>query len=160
MLRKVSLALVVLASFAAVPAVAGAHHKPVQHPTTNPVALAVSLGERYWGNVPCHGAIPVISAAPANDSTMWTYMVATPAQERALASCPIYTSDEEWPNWYADDLNFEEFCKGITHELGHLEGYPDEGAKPGTVQYELPGLARVPPCEHYRLRYGRHIFER
>jgi hypothetical protein len=129
------------------------------HATTNPMALALHLGEAYWKNVPCHGALPVIAAEPVVPSaSMWTYVLATPAEETTMASCPIYVSEQSWPNWYVDDLNFEAFCKTMIHEMGHLEGYSDEGAVLGTIQYEAPNLAKVPLCEHYRLYYGHHMF--
>lgn len=138
------------------PALAAAH---AQRPTTNPVALATTIAERYWHNVPCHGAVPIVGADPVVvGASMWTYIVSTPAEETALPSCPIYVNRQVWPNWFVDDVNFEQFCKDMVHEYGHLEGYPDEGAKPGTVESESPELATVPVCERYRIVYGRHVF--
>jgi hypothetical protein len=150
--------LAVLAAVLAwAPATASGRPRPVID--SDPVTEALQRAADYWGGAPCHGALTVTLAEPVEpDASMWTPVVATPAEEGAMVTCPIYLSRQLWPNWYVDDLNFEVFCKTLVHEVGHYEGHADEGAAPGTVEYEFPEWATVPQCERYRLVYGHRVF--
>jgi len=68
----------------------------------------------------------------------------------------IHINTGVWPTWAAADSRFPALCREMVHEYGHLEGYPDVGARRGSVEYERPDLADVPVCESYRLVLGSH----
>jgi hypothetical protein len=124
-------------------------------PTSDPVLEATQRAAEHWDGAPCR-QVPTVSTTdvPAGSppfAAMWTYVVEGPPP----ASCPIYINARVWTSWRTEDENFEAFCKLMVHEYGHLRGYPDQGARPGTVEYQDPTPARVPECERFRLYYGR-----
>lgn len=157
------------------PASAQAHdHRP--EPDTNPLIEAVERAETYWGNAPCNGNIRVMSGPEAPPRVQmddplpgsypaWEWVnFDSPRGEDALSAppstytdCVVHLNPEWWPDWLADDRAFDIFCQLMVHEIGHLEGYPDAGAMPGTIQYINPLSAPlVPECQSYRLVYHAH----
>jgi hypothetical protein len=165
----------------ALPAVAGARTPIVD---SDPVAEAVTRAVEYWGGTPCAGQVTVVSnqsseAPPAGVNApspagglaaMWaTWLTPAGANQfdaagepippAEFSGCVVHVNSSVWPSWQADDRNFAAFCKEMMHEYGHLDGYPDAGALPDTIQYERPDLAHVPLCERYRLIYGHRVYE-
>jgi hypothetical protein len=145
---------------------------------SDPVTEAVERAVEYWGATPCGAQVAIVSGmrseapsaginsdgSPGEVAAMWSTWL-TPAGANLFADppasfsdCTVHINSSVWPNWRADDANFPEFCKEMGHEYGHLEGYPDAGAAPGTGEYEQPALARVRLCERYRLVYGHEIY--
>jgi len=138
---------------------------PTQHPTTDPVTLAISLAERYWRVKPCGGNITVEASTtqPAlvegqhfGVALMWAH----------AGSCAFTIDTYYWPSWEYDDIYFQWFCDGITHELGHLAplDHSDVGqTDPASIEYPLldpgsPNFDSVPECRHVVLWYGHERF--
>jgi hypothetical protein len=148
---KRTLAVLTMAASMLAPAAAPARDAPKD---SNPVVEATARAQAYWHTVPC-GQVPIVAApeipagAPA-DVAMWTNLVSA---FESPPSCPIYVNAKMWPSWRIDDEHFELFCKLMVHEYGHLEGYADANATPGTVEYIDPAQAVVPLCEQFRLVY-------
>jgi hypothetical protein len=118
---------------------------------TNPISLAAHKAAIYWGAATDCASVTIKSAGPVTtEASAWTLGLG------AEAKCTIYLSNQQWPNWYADDLNFEELCKTMVHEYGHLAGHGDDDGD--SVTSITPQFAKVGVCEHYRLKYGGHIF--
>ena len=126
--------------------------------------------ELFWSGVPCAGQIAVAGGTPVEapsaganaeetvkKAAMWASW-STPdgpnsfsAAPATFRNCVVHVNLRVWPNWRVDDEHFRAFCKEMTHEYGHFEGFPDLGARRGTVEYEQPEYAVVPTCEGYRL---------
>jgi hypothetical protein len=146
---------------------------------SDPITEAVKRAIVYWHGTPCAGQVTITAGfsteappAGANAPTpnpraaMWATWQ-TPigpnsflAPPSTFTDCAVHIdiSSRYWPSWHADDEDFPAFCKGILHEYGHFEGYPDVGASAGTIEYERPDLAHVPLCERYRLVFGRETY--
>lgn len=159
----------------ALPAPASAHRAIVD---SDPVSEAVARAVAYWGGAPCAGSVAVVSgssgeAPPAgvnapspagSRAAMWaTWLTPAGANQftqppSTFSDCVVHIDSGVWPSWLADDRDFSAFCKEMLHEYGHLEGHPDAGALPGTIEYERPDLAHVPLCERYALVYGHEVF--
>jgi hypothetical protein len=159
------------------PAAAGAAVKRRLY-YSDPVAQAVGRAVEFWGGTPCGGTVGVAfgpdAAAPragenvpgarGGVAAMWAEW-STPAGRNQFAvppaqfsECVVHINRAIWPTTQAEDAGFADFCKEMIHEYGHFEGYPDVGARPGTIQYEQPDLARVPLCERFRLRFGERVY--
>lgn len=145
---------------------------------SDPVAQAVGRAVEYWKGTPCGGTVGVVfgpdaSAPQAGENApgtrpgvaaMWAEW-STPAGRNlftqppaTFTECVVHVNRSIWPTTQAEDAGFADFCKEMIHEYGHFEGFPDIGAKPGTIEYERPDLARVPSCERFRLSFGRRIY--
>lgn len=168
-------ALLALSIVLALPAQAGAGGALVD---SDPVGEAVARAVAYWGGTPCGGSVEVLAGTSAeapragvnvpspggSHAAMWSTWN-SPAgineftdSPATFSDCVVHINLGVWPSWQADDANFPAFCKEMLHEYGHLEGYPDAGALPDTIQYERPDLAHVPLCESYSLVYGHHVY--
>jgi hypothetical protein len=145
------------------------HHRQ----TTNPVALAVALGESYWGAVPCNGVLRVAASAnlpseseagpvpPGVFVLAWTTFAARDVTAPSTyTDCQIFLNATIWPNWQTEDSNFQQFCDVMTHELGHLFGHLDDGqVDPTSIEYPMvgpgtPNYNSVPECRHVVLWFG------
>jgi hypothetical protein len=145
---------------------------------SNPLHEAVVRAVAYWGNIPCDGGVAVTAApgteaptsgrnigAPLGPAAMWATWdtrVGVNNLEQppsTLRNCAVHINRDRWRSRRQEDARFPTFCKEMVHEYGHFEGRSDAGARPGTVEYERPDLARVPLCERYRLVYGHTIFK-
>lgn len=160
---------------------ASAHRLHRSHhiqPDSNPTVEALIRAGMYWHTaLPCHGQVSVVvepeSAAPrasappiagaiALPASAWTTFVSIEGEDNESAppstytQCVIHFDAFEWGSWENDDNNFEKYCQLMVHEIGHLLGYGDVGAPPGTVQAEhLDGVSIVSPCLHYALVFHR-----
>jgi hypothetical protein len=141
--------------------------------TTNPVALALRIAERYWHAAPCGGHIAVNNGEPpsGSESGVAGPLVASGAAVVAawttgVEPCVITLNDELWPNSKVEDEHFKWFCLVMTHELGHFLGHRDnEQRDPRSVEYPLlsPESANsnsVPGCQRVTVWYdGRKVAE-
>jgi hypothetical protein len=141
-------------------------HRHMQYPTTDPVALALKLAERYWHGVPACGTPTLAHSShqlpnSAYESTtspeptdsvveMWT----------EVQHCTITINASLWGSWRQDDESFQWFCDAMTHEVGHLFGHLDSGqTNPASITYPFldgtsPNFNSVPECRSVTLQYG------
>jgi hypothetical protein len=128
----------------------GAHRHALVHQAAflnpaarEPVSLATTLAERYWGAVPCGGQVAVranqpLAAGMEGDTDGWVTFESSlgPNDLQAPAStytgCTISLAHWQWatPRDIAEDWNM--FCLTVVHEMGHLLGHPHSLA-PGSV---------------------------
>ena len=130
---------------------------------SNPVVTATLAAAAYWHGTPCGGHVTIAegtSEVPPNGALT---SFDTPIGENAVTQVPATFTDclvrlsPDWHEWVWDDQEYEALCQLMVHEFGHLEGFSDEGAQPGTVEYIHPDTAPlVAPCRHYRLLYYEH----
>jgi hypothetical protein len=122
----------------------------------DPVVLATTVAERYWGSAPCGGQVAVHAyspQAPGVDSVTdgWvTFNSALgPNELEAPAStyseCAIWLSSWHWPTAAAADQDWNMFCLTVIHEMGHLLGYK-HSMTPGSVMAPVfTDESSVPP---------------
>jgi hypothetical protein len=170
-------ALVIPASAAAHGAHSGATHRQgaaaatpaqgqVRGASTDPVALALTLAERYWHGAPACGT-PTILTSPHQLANSDYETVTSPEPKNTVVEmwtevqdCTITINSSLWGSWYEDDESFQWFCDSMTHEMGHLFGHPDSGqTDPSLITYPFlsgtsPNFNSVPECRNVTLRYG------
>lgn len=101
----------------------------------DPVVLAATLAERYWGSMPCGGQVTVQAYAPllpgldpttdgwaTFSSSLGTNDLAAPAS--SYAQCTVSLAGSQWPTSAAIRGDWNMFCLTVTHEFGHLLGHP------------------------------------
>jgi hypothetical protein len=109
----------------------------------DPVALATTLAERYWGAVPCGGHITIRAEQPLAaglDSTTdgWVTFESSLGQNDLQAPASTYTqcvislARWQWPTRIEMASDWNMFCLTVTHEMGHLLGHP-HSLTPGSV---------------------------
>jgi len=149
---------VILATMLLVPASAAAH-KPIRHPTTNPVALSLRLAERYWHGTPACGTPTIVMSAHQLPNSEYE-TVTSPEPKNSVVEmwtevqkCRITINASLWPSWHQDDESFQWFCDAMTHEVGHLFGHLDSGQMNATsITYPFldatsPNFDSVPECQ-------------
>jgi hypothetical protein len=115
--------------------------------TLEPVALATTLAERYWGAVPCAGQVSIRTAQPlaagleaATDA--WVTFESALGANNLLApassysQCVISLAGWQWPTRTAMASDWNMFCLTVIHETGHLLGKPHSLA-PGSVMASM-----------------------
>jgi hypothetical protein len=156
---------VILATTLLLPATAGAH-KPIGHPTTNPVELSVKLAERYWHGVPACGTPKIVFSAHQLPNSEYETVTSPEPKDSVVEmwtevqKCTITINASLWRSWHLDDENFQWFCDAMTHEVGHLFGHLDSGqTNPASITYPFldstsPNFNSVPQCRAVTLQYG------
>jgi len=156
----------ILATALLLPASAGAHGTVSRAPSTNPVALSLTLAERYWHGVPACGTPTIVTSAhQLPDSSYETVTSPEPANSvvemwTEVARCTITINASLWPGWHQDDESFQWFCDAMTHEVGHLFGHLDSGqTNASSITYPFlsstsPNFNSVPECRNVTLQYG------
>ncbi len=120
--------------------------KPPAHAkaaTLDPVVLATTLAERYWGSVPCAGQVSIRTAQPlaagleATTDAWVTFESALGANDlqapaSSYSQCVISLAAWQWPTRRAMASDWNMFCLTVIHETGHLLGKP-HSPTPGSV---------------------------
>jgi hypothetical protein len=154
---------VCIASMLLLPAVAGAHRSGDRHRRAgstaqrrlprrallgiraagDPVALATTLAERYWGATPCAGRIAVqvdqpLPAGMESTTDGWVTFESSlgdndlQAPASTYTACTISLAHWQWPTRVEMAADWNMFCLTVIHEMGHLLGHP-HSLVPGSV---------------------------
>jgi hypothetical protein len=109
----------------------------------DPLTLATTLAERYWGSTPCSGQISVraeqpLAAGLEATTDGWVTFASSlgPNDLQAPAStytaCTISLAHWQWPTRVEMAADWNMFCLTVVHEMGHLLGY-QHSLTPGSV---------------------------
>jgi hypothetical protein len=123
--------------------------------STDPVARATAVAERYWGAVPCGAQIAVranSSLPPGLDATTdgWVTFDSSlgvndlEAPASTYTQCTISLADWRWPTRTAMIDDWGMFCLTVTHEMGHLLGHPHSSAPHSVMAPVFTDESNVP----------------
>jgi len=141
-------------------------HKTTGYDSTNPIALALTLAERYWHGIPACGTPAILTSPqqlPNSDFEKTTGPEPTDSVVEMwteVQKCTITINASLWGSWRTDDESFQWFCDAMTHEVGHLFGHLDGGqTDPSSITYPFlseaaPNFNSVPECRAVTLDYG------
>jgi matrixin len=145
---------------------ARAHPRAPRSPAPDPVVLATSVAERYWGGAPCGGQVAVHAYSPQapgvdSETDGWVTFNSSlgPNELEAPAStyseCAVWLASWHWPTAAAADQDWNMFCLTVIHEMGHLLGYK-HSMVPGSVMAPVfTDESSVPPiCRSARPHVG------
>jgi len=129
MFKHCLFAATALATLAVAPATAAATTGAV-----SPIARATSIAERYWGAVPCHGRIRILTQQPTpavlgQDANAWVMFSSSlgannlGAPASTYTNCRIALGSYRWPTAASMVQDWDMMCMTMTHEFGHLLGH-------------------------------------
>jgi hypothetical protein len=128
-----------------------------------PVAVALTVAERYWGATPCDGEVTIEAAAPvpagmASGTDAWVTFDSSAGADNLLAPAATYTVCKiglarwQWPDAATMRSDWGMFCLTVVHEVGHLLGHPHSLAKGSvmapvfTDESDVPAICRKHPA--------------